>query len=79
MGENKESEIPIFFEVTVFFDQKGLGEKFAEDFFTEYSKRNWKGRRGVQVTNWRAKALDWMWQRQRNRPYLRSKSKLIIL
>lgn len=79
MGGNEEPEIPTLFEVIVFFDQKGFEVKFAENFFYEYSKRNWKGKRGVQVKNWRAKALDWMWQRQRTRPYLYSKSKLMIL
>lgn len=79
MRENEEPEIPTLFEVNIFFSQKGFREESAETFFSEYSERNWKGRRGIEVENWRAKALDWMWQRQRTRPYLRSKSKLMNL
>lgn len=79
MMENQIGNIPSFLEVEIFFDQKGFKAKDAIAFFDDYSERNWKGRRGVLVKNWRAKALDWMWQRQRTRPYLRSKSKLMIL
>ncbi|WP_118194284.1 hypothetical protein [Albibacterium indicum] len=79
MTENRTGDIPKLLEIKIFFDQKGFETHDAIAFFDEYSERNWKGRRGVWVKNWRAKALDWMWQRQRTRPYLRSKSKLMIL
>lgn len=70
-------QIPTLIQVTIFFDQKGFGDQDAKAFFTEYSDRSWKGKRGIMVKNWRAKALDWMWKRQKNLAYLRSKSKLM--
>jgi len=79
MKEIVNIQVPTLIQVYIFFDQKGFGSKEAEAFFNEYSIRNWKGRRGIMVKNWRAKALDWMWKRQKNLAYLRSKSKLIIL
>ena len=72
-----DNNIPCFVQVSIFFDQKGFGLQDAETFFKEYSARNWTGTKGIAVKNWRAKALDWMWRRQKNRPYLRSKSKLM--
>jgi hypothetical protein len=72
------SSIPSLSQITIFFDQKGFELKDAEAFFTEYSARQWRGRRGVMVKNWRAKALDWMWRLQKDRPYLRTKQKLIF-
>lgn len=73
-----KSHIPSFLEITIFFDQKGFELKYAQTFFDEYSGRKWTGRRGIPVKNWRAKALDWMWRLQKNRPYLRTKVKLMI-
>lgn len=70
--------IPTLIQVTIFFDQKGFGDQDAEAFFNEYSDRSWKGKKGILVKNWRAKALDWMWRRQKKWAYLRSKSKLMI-
>lgn len=78
MNDAINIKIPTLIQVTIFFDQKGFGCKEAETFFNEYSIRDWKGKRGILVKNWRAKALDWMWKRQKNLAYLRSKSKLMI-
>lgn len=78
MKEITNIRIPTLIQVTIFFDQKGFGCKESEAFFNEYSNRNWKGMRGILVKNWRAKALDWMWEKQKNLAYLRSKSKLMI-
>jgi len=73
-----KNHIPSFLEITIFFDQKGFELKYAEIFFDEYSGRKWTGRRGIAVKNWRAKALDWMWRLQKDRPYLRTKAKLMV-
>ena len=78
MEQILKSHIPSFLEITIFFDQKGFELKYAEIFFHEYSCRKWTGRRGITVKNWRAKALDWMWRLQKDRPYLRTKAKLMI-
>ncbi|TCK80913.1 hypothetical protein [Albibacterium bauzanense] len=77
VAKNSNTDIPCFVQVTIFFDQKGFGHEDAESFFKEYSARHWTGTKGIPVKNWRGKALDWMWRRQKNRPYLRSKSKLM--
>lgn len=69
---------PSIHQATIYFIQKGFEVKDAEQFYKEYSIRNWTGSKGIPVKNWRAKALDWMWQRQRTRPYLRTKAKLIF-
>ncbi|MGB4398910.1 MAG: hypothetical protein WBJ10_06035 [Daejeonella sp.] len=69
---------PTIHQATIYFIQKGFEAIDAEQFFREYSNRNWKGSKGIPVKNWRAKALDWMWQRQRICPYLRTKAKLFI-
>ena len=76
----KETSVdkPSIREATIYFIQKGFEANDAEQFYSEYSERNWTGSKSVPVKNWRAKALDWMWQRQRLRPYLRSKAKLIL-
>ncbi len=60
MKEIANIQIPTLIQVTIFFDQKGFGNKDAEAFFNEYSIRNWKGSRGITVKNWRTKALDLM-------------------
>lgn len=70
--------IPSFLQINIFFDQKGFELQYAKAFFDEYNSREWKGRRGIIVKNWRAKALDWMWRLQKDRPYLRTKAKLLI-
>jgi len=69
---------PPFFQVIIYFDHKGFELKDAETFFNAYNQRSWKGKKGIPVKNWRTKALDWMWQRQKNRPYLRTKSRLML-
>ncbi|MET4082981.1 hypothetical protein ABIB40_002948 [Pedobacter sp. UYP30] len=69
---------PSFFQINIFFDQKGFDLKDAKAFYDEYSGRGWRGRRGITVKNWRAKALDWMWRLQKDRPYLRAKEKLMF-
>lgn len=70
------SVTPLFVQVKIYFDQKGFEIEEAQQFFNEYSERDWKGKRGVPVKSWRAKALDWMWQKQKGKPYLRSRAKL---
>lgn len=78
MGKEIGTSIPSLSEALIFFDQKGFGVKDSKAFFTEYSERNWRGKKGISVKNWRAKALDWMWQRQKIHPYLRTRVKLIF-
>ena len=77
MIKEPTSAKPSISQITIYFDQKGFEAKEVEDFFNEYNSRNWKGSKGIPVKNWRAKALDWMWQKQKTNPYLRSKAKLI--
>lgn len=78
MIKNSSVAKPSIHQTTIYFNQKGFESKDAEEFFKEYETRNWTGSKGIAVKSWRAKALDWMWQRQRTHPYLRSKARLIL-
>ncbi|HXH99318.1 MAG TPA: hypothetical protein VNI52_03550 [Sphingobacteriaceae bacterium] len=78
MGQTWTTDKPSFIQIAIYFDQKGFEANDAEEFFKEYDDRSWKGLKGIPVKNWRAKALDWMWQKQKASGYLRSRSKLFM-
>jgi len=73
------SLVPTVLEVEIYFNQKGFEFSDAKLFFEIYESHDWKGSKGSQVKNWRAKALEWMWQKQKESSYQRSKSKLDIV
>jgi hypothetical protein len=75
MMENENAIVPSKLEVEIYFSQKGFEDTDAEQFFDVFSAQNWTGKQGALIKNWRAKALDWMWQKQKSSPYLRSKLK----
>ncbi len=69
---------PTILEVQIYFDQKGFEKEDALAFFTYFKKRKWLNLKGKPIKNWRAKATERMWLKQRDNPYLRSKAKLLF-
>ncbi|HTN19782.1 MAG TPA: hypothetical protein VL125_04870 [Pelobium sp.] len=65
-------------EVQIYFIQKGFEKEDAETFFKEFKKRQWLNKKGKSLMNWRAKASERMWVKQKDNPYLRSKAKLLF-
>ena len=73
-----ENLIPTPSQVQIYFDQKGFNEEEANRFYQFFDLSKWVGKKGAPIKNWRTKALEWMWQIQKNHPYQRSKAKMII-
>ncbi len=61
-------------EVRIYFLQKGIPAKEAEDFFSMYEYRNWKSKKGDFITNWKAIAYRWIASILKQSPLLFSKS-----
>ena len=47
-------------DVKVYFHQKGVPEKEAEDFFHVYEQRHWRSKKGNFYKNWRTIAYRWI-------------------
>lgn len=47
--------------VTIYFLEKGKSNKCAEEFFTHYSKLDWKNKRGALIRDWKMHAWEWIW------------------
>jgi hypothetical protein len=62
-----ETVPPSWQHVTIYFDQKGLLEKVANDFFQYYETRNWETEKGYPIRNWKVTASNWIWMHQRNK------------
>ncbi len=69
---------PTILEVQIYFNQKGFEKEDAEAFFTDLKKRKWLNSKGKPIKNWRAKATERMWLKQKDNSYLRSKAKLLF-
>lgn len=69
---------PTLKEVKIYFDQKGFEEGDAKSFFKEFHKKNWQNSKGKPLGNWRAKANERMWLKQKDNSYLRSKATLMF-
>ncbi|MBU1372643.1 MAG: hypothetical protein KKG25_08305 [Bacteroidetes bacterium] len=76
--ENRNPHYPTMKEVIIYFNQKGFENEDTELFFKEFNKKNWQNSKGRPLNNWRAKANDRMWKKQKNNPYLRSKGTLMF-
>lgn len=59
---------PSLQHVKIYFDQKGLTEKAAEDFYLHYKARKWKTEKGCPIRNWKVAAANWMWVQRQNKP-----------
>lgn len=73
-----QNQIPTLIEVQIYFSQKGFEKEDAEKFFHEFKKRKWLNLKGKPIQNWRARASEQMWLKQKDNPYLRSKAKLLF-
>ena len=69
---------PTILEVRIYFNQKGFEKKDADAFFTDFKKREWLNSKDKPIKNWRVKATERMWLKQKDNPYLRSKAKLLF-
>lgn len=76
--KNQIAISPTLREVKIYFGQKGFEEEDAESFFKEFQKKNWQNSKGKPLMNWRAKACERMWRKQKDNPYLRSKQTLLF-
>jgi hypothetical protein len=76
--KNPNIVFPNLREIEIYFIQKGFEREDAKSFFTEFEKENWQNSKGKPLLNWRAKANERMWQKQRNNSYLRSKAILFF-
>jgi hypothetical protein len=47
-------------DIKVYFSQKGVPEKEAEDFFHVYEHRHWTSKTGHFIKNWKAIAYRWI-------------------
>jgi hypothetical protein len=56
-------------EVRIYFNQKGVPEKEADNFYSFYEKREWKSRKGIALKKWNDVAREWtqdiLWQKRR--------------
>lgn len=75
---NSQNHIPTLTEVQIYFNQKGFEKKDAEEFFNYFKKKKWLTLKGKPIKNWRVKATERMWLKQKDNPYLRSKAKLLF-
>ena len=75
-NDERKKLIPTPFQVDIYFDQKGFYEAEANSFYIFYNSRNWVGKKSFLIMKWRVKALEWMWNLQKNHPYQRSKGKI---
>jgi mannosyltransferase OCH1-like enzyme len=66
---------PPWHHVQIYFDQKGFSEAEAHRFFDHYDQRSWTTKTGAAVKNWKAAALEWIWQVLQSSSYQRGKSK----
>jgi hypothetical protein len=51
---------PRFEHVKVYFAQKGISDREAEDFFLFYENRHWMSRKGKVFKNWKNIAYKWI-------------------
>lgn len=55
--------------VRIYFGQKGLPAKAAEDFFRYHQAKEWRTERGAPIRNWKTVANNWIWSHQQmNKP-----------
>lgn len=47
--------------VIIYFIEKGLSEKQAIDFFSNYNQRGWRNLSGNIIANWKTHAWEWVW------------------
>jgi hypothetical protein len=47
-------------DVKMYFSQKGIPEREAEDFFYVNERRGWKSKNGNFIKNWKGIAYRWM-------------------
>jgi len=57
-------------EVKVYFIQRGIPEKEAEDFFLFYEKKQWTSKNGNFFKSWKNIAYKWIGTVLRNKPVL---------
>jgi hypothetical protein len=60
-------------DVKVYFSQKGIPDKEAEDFFYVYERRNWMSKTGNFIINWKGIAYRWIVSVWKANPLLRNK------
>ena len=61
---------PAIEEVKIYFLQRGIPEKEAEDFFLFYEKKKWTSKKGNFFKNWKNIAYKWIGTVLRNEPVL---------
>lgn len=57
-------------EVKIYFLQRGIPEKEAEEFFLFYEKKLWTSKNGNFFKNWKNIAYKWVATVLRNKPVL---------
>ena len=55
---------PLLAHVKIKFDQLGLLEKDAIEFFDHYQEKEWKTKTGVPIKNWKQILDQWIWERK---------------
>lgn len=61
MNKRNLSGVPPRFEhVLIYFQQKGLPDKEARDFFLYYEAKNWCNSRGESYLRWKGIAHKWI-------------------
>lgn len=54
--------------IEIYFDQKGLSEKIACEFYQYYKARKWQTGKSHLIRNWKVAASSWIWMlRQKKR------------
>lgn len=51
---------PTIQEVKIYFNQKGISEKEAEEFFFFYEKKRWTSKNGNLFRSWKNIAYKWI-------------------
>jgi hypothetical protein len=57
-------------EVKIYFLQKGVPEKEAEQFFLFYEKKGWISKKGNFLKNWKSTAYKWVASVLQKEPHL---------
>jgi hypothetical protein len=61
-------------EVKIYFLQKGIPEREAEDFFHVYENRHWTSKKGNFYRNWKTIAYRWVASVWKSNPLLFDKT-----
>lgn len=71
MKKNHDGGVPPRYEqVLIYFQQKGMPDQEARDFFLYYESKNWCNSKGELMPRWKQAAYRWVMQAVSLQPWL---------